>query len=70
MRRTQGMDAVTKAIIETIGAAGFTVQLYGQDGQNVVEAVNEATDETFVVRGDTSGSAKWVTSQAWVMVAV
>ncbi len=46
------MDAVTKAIIETIGAAGFTVQLYGQDGQNVVEAVNQETGETFVVRGD------------------
>ena len=46
------MNAVTKAIIETIGAAGFTVQLYGQDGQNVVEAVNEKTDETFVVRGE------------------
>ena len=39
------MNAVTKAIIETIGAAGFTVQLSGQDGQNVVEAVNEETDE-------------------------
>ncbi len=46
------MNAVTKAVIETIGAAGFTVQLYGQDGQNVVEAVNEETDETFVVRSD------------------
>ncbi len=46
------MNAVTKAVIETVGAAGFTVQLYGKDGQNVVEAVNEETDETFVVRGD------------------
>ncbi len=46
------LNAVTKAIIETIGAAGFTVQLYGQDGGNVVAAVNEKTDETFVVRGD------------------
>ena len=36
------MNAVTEGIIETIGAAGFTVQLYGEDGQNVVEAVNEA----------------------------
>ncbi len=45
-------NAVTKAIIETIGAAGFTVQRYGEDGQNVVEAVNEETDETFVVRGE------------------
>ncbi len=51
--RDQGtVNAVTKAIIETIGAAGFTVQLHGKDGQNVVEAVNEETDETFVVRGD------------------
>ena len=46
------MDATTKAVIETIGGAGFTVQLYGKNGQNVVEAVNEKTDETFVVRGD------------------
>ncbi len=46
------MDAVTKAIIETIGGAGFSVQLYGKNGQSVVEAVNEETDETFVVRGD------------------
>ena len=61
MRIDQGTNAVTKAVIETIGAAGFTVQLYGKDGQNVVEAVNEATGETFVVRGDTPGSAKWVT---------
>ena len=43
------MKAVTKAIIETIGAAGFAVPLYGRDGRNVVEAANEAT---FVVRGD------------------
>ncbi len=42
------LNAVTKAI----GAAGSTVQQYGQDGQNVVEAVNEETGETFVVRGD------------------
>ncbi len=46
------LNAVTKAIIETIGAAGFTVQLYGKDGQNVVEAVNQETGEAFVVRGD------------------
>ena len=45
------MNAVTKAIIETIGAAGFTVQLYAIDGRNAVEAVNEQTGETFVVRG-------------------
>ena len=46
------MNAVTKTIIETMGAAGYTVQLYGKGGQNVVEAVNEETEETFVVRGD------------------
>ena len=45
------VDALTKAIIETIGAARFTVQLYCQGGQNVVEAVDEKADETFVVRG-------------------
>ena len=46
------LNAVTKAVIETIGGAGFTVQLYGQDGQNVAEAVNKESGETFVVRGD------------------
>ena len=30
----------------------MTVRFCGKDGQNVVEAVNEATDETLVVRGD------------------
>ncbi len=35
------LDAVTKPTVETIGAAGVTVELYGQDGQNVVEAVNK-----------------------------
>ncbi len=51
-RDVGGKTRAKVAIIGTIGAAGFTVQLYGQDGQNVVEAVNEETDETFVVRGD------------------
>ncbi len=51
MAEDWSVNAVTKAIIETIGGAGFTVQLYGQDSQNVVEAVNEETDETFVVPG-------------------
>ncbi len=46
------MNAVTKAVIETIDAAGFTVQLYGQDGRNVVQAVNQEMDETFVVRDE------------------
>ena len=36
------LHAVTKAIIETIGAAGFTVQLYGQNGQNVVTTVPQS----------------------------
>ena len=33
------VNAVTKAVIETIGGAGFTVQLYGKDGQSEVQAV-------------------------------
>ena len=43
-------NVVTNAFIETIGNAGFTVRLSGQDGLNVVEAVNEETGGTFVVR--------------------
>ena len=46
------MDAVTKALTETIGAAGFAVQLGASKGHHVVEAVNEQTGERFVVRGE------------------
>ncbi|MCH7592048.1 MAG: hypothetical protein IH989_04610 [Planctomycetes bacterium] len=40
------MDPVTKAVIETIGAAGYV------DALSVVVAVDERTGERFVVRGD------------------
>ena len=46
------MDAMTKALIETIGAAGFAVQLSASEGHHVVEAVNKETGEQFVVRGE------------------
>ena len=46
------MNAPTKALIEVIGDSGFTVQLYGADGQDVIEAMNQRTGEMFVVRGD------------------
>ena len=46
------MDAPTKALIETIGDSGFTVQLGASMGQHVIEAVNQRTGEAFVVRGD------------------
>ena len=45
-------DAVTKAIIETIGAAGFTAELGVEGGREVVTAVSEESGEAFVVRGD------------------
>ena len=52
-KQDQGVvNAVTKAVIETIGAAGFAVELGAEGGQEVAEAVNEETDERFVVRGD------------------
>ena len=44
------MDAVAKAMLETIGAAGYVVSISGSYGQLVVEAVNEDTGERFVVR--------------------
>ena len=47
------MDATTKALIETIGDAGYSV-MTGADnhGNCVVQAANRATRETFVVRAD------------------
>ena len=46
------MDAPTKAIIETIGGAGFDVQLHAKDGLHIVEAIVRETGEAFIVRGD------------------
>ena len=46
------MDSTTKAIIETIGAAGFSVELGVEGGREVAKAVSEETGERFVVRGD------------------
>ena len=46
------MNATTKALSETIGAAGFAVQLGAFKGHHIVEAVNEQTGERFVVRGE------------------
>ena len=44
-------DAVTKAVIETIGAAGYVVEVGYVDALPVVVAVDEGTGERFVVRG-------------------
>ena len=46
------INTVTEALIETMGAAGFTVQLGASEGHHVVETVNEQTGERFVVRGE------------------
>lgn len=46
------MDAPTKALIETIGSAGFDVQLRTESDLHVVEASDRRTRETFVVTGD------------------
>ncbi len=46
------IDATTKALIETIGAAGFDVESGTTDGLHVVKAVDRRTGERFVVRGD------------------
>ncbi len=46
------MNAVAKAVIETIGDAGFVVEIGYTVGQPVVVAVNENTGERFVVRGE------------------
>ena len=53
MRDRAIVDAVTKALIETIGDAGYHV-LSGadSDGNSVVEATDEKTGECFIVRGN------------------
>lgn len=45
-------DPPTKALIETIRAAGFDVQVNTANGCHVVEAADRKTGETFVVWGD------------------
>ena len=47
------MDTTTKALIETIGDAGYSV-MTGADssGNSVAEATDKTTGETFVVRAD------------------
>ena len=40
------MDAVTKAILETIGAAGFNVNIEA----NSVTAIDQKTGERYIVR--------------------
>ncbi len=46
------IDPPTKATIATIRAAGFDVQVNTADGLHAVEAVDQRSGETFVVRGD------------------
>ncbi len=46
------MNPPTKAIIEVIGAAGYEVQLGMANGYQIVEAVDQRSRETLVVRGD------------------
>ena len=43
---------IVDALIETIGDAGFNVQLRTDNGLHVVEASDRRTRETFVVTGD------------------
>ena len=45
------MDAVTQALIETIGAAGLAVQLGASEGHHVIEAVNDSRASEFHTGG-------------------
>ncbi len=47
------MDPVTKALIQTIGGAGYVVSTRNDDGRHAVEAKDTSTGEIFVVRADT-----------------
>ena len=48
--RDELMDRVSKAILETVGGAGFVVSIGWSEGKPVVEAIREGTGERFVVR--------------------
>ena len=52
------MDPTTKAVIETIGNAGYSVTI-GADsnGNSIAEATDEANSEKFIVRADELYSA-------------
>ena len=50
--RRELMDAVTKAVLEVLGGAGYTVTIGVADGATMVEAIDSKTSEVFVVRGD------------------
>ncbi len=58
------MDATTKALIKTVGDAGYSV-VTGADshGNSVVEATEERTGEKFVVRADDLYTAVVVLAQ-------
>lgn len=48
------MDAPTKAIVETVGNAGYGVMVGAtSDGNSVIEATDEKSGEHFVVRAAT-----------------
>ena len=46
------MDTTNKALIETIGAAGYHVLIGAAHGSPVVEAVWERTAERFIVHSE------------------
>ncbi len=47
------MEATTKALIETIGDAGYSLMTgTDSDGNTVAEATDLTTSERFIVRGD------------------
>ena len=42
---------VSTAILESIGHAGYVVVTGADDGQHLVEAIDQETGERFIVRG-------------------
>ena len=48
---TERIDAVTKCLIETIGGAGYAVAITGDSDRVTITAIDERTEERFIVRG-------------------
>ena len=60
------MDTLTKAILETIGVAGYAVSIGADNGLPVVEAIDNKTGERFVVRGELDEAAVELAEQVGV----
>ena len=44
------MDTVTQSLIETIGNAGYDIQIGSEKGCHIIETVDQESGERFIIR--------------------